>query len=252
MLAWIKYQVGFYPMTSVPDAYKGQPVQYYFWTSEQRRWIEPIEWLICFCWTLEMCVLFLPLFPQKLNSRTSRSVCHWEECFYWLFLLRLKPSSKGWFQSLGFRSTIASAIFVPALFIVLNSYYIYSYTSTDLINSNVFTTEAVIAMAFSLSILVQNGVFSFYIIPRFPRVRSFLFSLSWFMYTDGSCLRSFSPNWNRKAQRPTSFAASQPSMSSIAPGSWRAGSLVFLSLFSPPTTSSGAARSTKFRGRWIS
>ncbi|GAA5850622.1 hypothetical protein JCM8547_001933 [Rhodosporidiobolus lusitaniae] len=149
-LAVIKYDAGFYPMTGVLDSLKGQPVQYFFWTAAQKRWIEPINWMIVVCWSTEV-------------------ICHWEEVFYWLFLLRVKPTSPGWFRSFGFRATCVSTIAVPALFSTLNAYYSYGYTSTNYVTSSVFKTEGVVSLAFSLFMIVQNGIFSFWIIPRFPK-----------------------------------------------------------------------------------
>ncbi|GAA6028157.1 hypothetical protein JCM8097_006888 [Rhodosporidiobolus ruineniae] len=152
LLAAIKYRAGFFPMTGLSpllEQYKGFPVPYALWTKGQQSWIEPMEWLIAYTWAMEI-------------------ICHSEELFYWIFLLRLKPTSPGWFRSWYFRATILSALALAALFFTLTGYYFYVYPSTSERDTNVFRLESVIALAFSLAIMVQNAVFSFWIIPRFP------------------------------------------------------------------------------------
>ncbi|GAA6001401.1 hypothetical protein JCM10207_006650 [Rhodosporidiobolus poonsookiae] len=154
-LATIKYRVGFFPMTGVSDDLKGQPVPYLFWSPEQLSYIKPIEWLIVYTWTSEL-------------------ICHSEEVFYFLYLLNLKPTSRGWWSSVYAKATIFFAVSLPILFIALNAYFAYGYSSDDLYHGSVFQTQSVISTTFAIIMTIQNSIFSFYIIPKFP---SFIRSL---------------------------------------------------------------------------
>ncbi|GAA5895939.1 hypothetical protein JCM6882_005565 [Rhodosporidiobolus microsporus] len=159
-LARIKYQVGFYPVTGVTNALRGQPVQHFFWSKAQKGWIEPID--VCH-WEEVSVERSLSSLPALTLSSSSSQV------YYWLFLLNLKPTSPGWFRSPWFKATIGTAVACPILFATLQGYFHYVYVSSELFRSSVYMTEAVVTMAFTLSIMVQNALFSFWIIPRFPK-----------------------------------------------------------------------------------
>ena len=145
-----QYQAGFLPL-----ALTGNPVPYKFWPQSHQRLIPTLQYLYATTFWCELVVHLEEVLFVRPPSSLQRLTQGWPSKF--LHLIKLKPSSPPWFQSIYFKIVVGGS----TMFAVL------SFGTIAFWHDNPLVGEGVLSLIGSSLILFSNFVF-FKVFYEFP------------------------------------------------------------------------------------